>query len=485
MYTRFPYNVYDSGGWRLEEPIMCGDNGTVIPGNASAHKDDWQTLNTTIQWLKHYAQNDETVKDDYKPFFVYQGMNIAHPTYRTNEYYYNQIDPNKIQIPEWPPLEDIHPCDFQSSMLKGCIPPLNNATAREYYYSKDRIRNIRRIYYAMIAEFDAMVGAYMQAVQDIGAWDNTIFVVTSDHGDLQMEHQQMYKMVPYDASSSVPLVISDGRRENGVGDLSSAHIVDTPTQLIDIYPTIMDLAGVPIQYYPNDHLDGYSLVPFMTGSNSDKDMRQSHLQSTESLTHPDFVVSQFHGMNIAMSWFLIVRTMPCRARLASVRDTDANTTSMSTCAMKLVVWGTGNEVDSQLFDLTQDPDEMVNLIHDTAYSNFKASLEQTLRTVVDYPKVALDVARYNKDSMKNWIDVMGEPDWRDGIHTKLRWDDNWNRDSHAAFQALEDWLNKPDEILPCRGDLVWPPPPPLQEMGSITLEWTTTLLLVTTLLPRI
>lgn len=55
----------------------------------------------------------------------------------------------------------------------------------------------------MIAEFDAMVGAYMQAIEAAGLWNNTYFVVTSDHGDMQMEHQQFYKMVPYDASSMV------------------------------------------------------------------------------------------------------------------------------------------------------------------------------------------------------------------------------------------------------------------------------------------
>jgi hypothetical protein len=49
-----------------------------------------------------------------------------------------------------------------------------------------------------------MVGQYMDAVDAAGVSNETVFIVTSDHGDMQMEHQQHYKMVPYDASASVP-----------------------------------------------------------------------------------------------------------------------------------------------------------------------------------------------------------------------------------------------------------------------------------------
>ena len=64
----------------------------------------------------------------------------------------------------------------------------------------------------MIAEFDEMVGAYMGAVRGAGVWEQTVFVVTSDHGDMQLEHRQHYKMVPREPSASVPMVIADGRR---------------------------------------------------------------------------------------------------------------------------------------------------------------------------------------------------------------------------------------------------------------------------------
>eukprot|EP00051_Salpingoeca_urceolata_P003170 m.55709 g.55709 ORF g.55709 m.55709 type:complete len:101 (-) comp12550_c0_seq1:901-1203(-) len=64
-------------------------------------------------------------------------MNIVHPPYVTNSYWFNKIDPTKIEVPEWPKLEDLHPCDLQSSNLKGCIP---SAETSEHFYSVDRRR---------------------------------------------------------------------------------------------------------------------------------------------------------------------------------------------------------------------------------------------------------------------------------------------------------------------------------------------------------
>ena len=57
----------------------------------------------------------------------------------------------------------------------------------------------------MIAEFDAMVGKYMDTVKAAGVWNQTVLIITSDHGDMDMEKQQFYKMVPYEAR--MPLLL--------------------------------------------------------------------------------------------------------------------------------------------------------------------------------------------------------------------------------------------------------------------------------------
>merc|ERR1712070_1173715 len=138
-------------------------------------------------------------------------------------------------------------------MLKGCLP--SDDTAGDFYSESHRV-HIRTNYLAMIAEFDAMVGEYVKAVKDAGKYDNTVFIVTSDHGDMQMEHRQFYKMVPYDASARVPMVIMDGRQPR-----SSPLLTNATTQLIDIYPTVLSYAGVPKSRWPT--LDGAPLQPLL------------------------------------------------------------------------------------------------------------------------------------------------------------------------------------------------------------------------------
>jgi len=414
MNVQFPYDINATGGWNEENG--CTGNGSVAKGDtpksSSAHQGDWKTADSATDWIKQVVKAEPEV-----PFFVYSGMNIVHPPYRTNEYWNKKIDRSKVEVPAWKPLLEMHPCDFQSSMLKGCTP--SDADAAQFY-SQDRRREIRAKYYAMVAEWDAMVGQYMDTVKELGVWNQTVFIVTSDHGDMQMEKQQFYKMVPYDASASVPMVIYDGRP--GHQTKTPMTNVDSPTQLIDIFPTILELAQVDKAKWPTK-LDGFSLAPSMPAP------------TPRTYAHPDFVVSQFHGDNIAMSWFLIVK---------QVSPTET---------YKLIIWGTGAEVPSLLFELVSDPMEDNNLIATpagaAAHKDLVDSLTAQLKSVVDFPAVAMSVAQYGRDSFAGWINRT--KDWKDEIHKHgLRWTPSWNEQGPGPMEALEKWMRTNTTTLtPC------------------------------------
>ena len=432
MYTQFPYNIPENGGWG-DETHDCASSGTVKKGGGpkgegSAHEGDWDALKTGTAFITDAAKNSSV------PFFIYQGMNIVHPPYSTNEYWYNQIDPAKIEVPEWLPLEQMHPCDLQSSMLKKCTPSNANAAA---FYNVSRRANVRRIYAAMVAEFSEMVGGYVDAVKAAGVLNQTVFIVTSDHGDMQMEHQQHYKMVPREASSSVPMVIFDGRPGKA---LSSPRVVMEPSQLIDIFPTIMDYAAVPQAARPSD-LDGASLLPFMA-SDAEYAIDRAAAGSTSAVAgRPGFVTSQFHGCNTAMSWFLVVQ-------------------NINNHTYKLIQWGTGHEVMPQLFDLTSDPQENTNLLNVTTPDKHTflllQQLDSSLQTAIPYPSIAQQVAQYNKDSFAAWVNVT--KDWQNAIHKSgLRWDDSWDADPAGAIAAVNEWMAQPAVVQACRSELVWPP----------------------------
>jgi hypothetical protein len=105
--------------------------------------------------------------------------------------------------------------------------------------------------------------------------------------------------------------------------------------------------------------------------------------------------------------------------------------------------------------------ENTNLIADEAglqkYAAVVSAMEQNLRSVVDYPAVAMSVATYGKEMMKQWIQMQGDG-WKTEIHKKgLRWTKSWDYDSDAAFAALAEYLATPPAIVPCRNATVWPP----------------------------
>merc|ERR1719198_864406 len=140
-----------------------------------------------------------------------------------------------------------------------------------------------------------------------------------------------------------------------------------------------------------------------------------------------------------MSWFLVTQTL----------DDEWGS------AFKLIVWGTGNEVPSLLFNLTADPHEYTNLIDKPAYSAVQQKLTANLKSVVDYPNVAQDVAQYNKDSFMQWVNTTA--DWQTEMHKKgIRWDDAFEVDTNASLAAVKKWMSEPAKVVGCRTGLHWP-----------------------------
>jgi len=252
----------------------------------------------------------------------------------------------------------------------------------------------------------------LNGLKAAGKWDdNTYVILSADHGDMQLERQMFYKMVPYDGSSRVPLVIASPALA-GLG----AKTVTQPAQLLDIFPTLLGLANITVP----DYADGYDLSPFLTaGVFGDK-------------SRPPFVVIQNADSDQSMSWTAVVNG-----------------------SHKLVQYGTGAEVIPQLFDLVADPGEATNLYNKSdAARAATVALDDALRSVIDYPAVARDIAEYQlaqfrffTNTTKNWRDVISSP--------QMRWSKAYSAHSDLATAAIETFLNQsgPASITPCDGRL--------------------------------
>jgi len=399
----WPYNITATGGWN-EEDTMCATRGSIAAGGGKAGKQsmypaDWNIVRDTADFI---ASSKE-------PFFAYAGTGILHPPYATNEFWYAAATAN-VSVPPWQPLENIHPCDLQAAMKRGCTPGQDNASAYQDFYSPERIQRVRRVYLAELEEFDDMVGEIVSALHSAGRAANTYIVLAADHGDMQLEHQLFYKMMAYDASARVPLVFA-----SPILAPLGARVVDQPVQLLDLFPTILRLAGVAVPSFA----DGYDLTPFLTGTQRD-------------VSRPPFVTFQNHDEDISMSWFAV---------------TDGE--------YKLVQYGTGGEVAPQLFNLSADPHELTNVFNTSpAYTTLATTLDTQLRQEIDYPAVALDVARYQLQQFRWWA-ANGTSNWRRDIASaRVRWEASWARYPDAALRAVTHWMqNDTVSIRACDGRL--------------------------------
>ena len=107
-------------------------------------------------------------------------------------------------------------------------------------YWKLNISEMKRIYYAMVANLDDNIGRLMDAIEKLKISNNTIFVFTSDHGEMFGAHGRIQKLTFDEEAVRVPLLIKwTGKIPFG---LKSDVCINTP----DIMPTLLGLVGIPI-----------------------------------------------------------------------------------------------------------------------------------------------------------------------------------------------------------------------------------------------
>ncbi|MGF7162251.1 choline-sulfatase [Rhodoligotrophos appendicifer] len=193
----------------------------------------------------------------------------------------------------------------------------------EYEVTDAHIRAARHGYYAMTSYADDLVGRITRTLKDLSLTDNTVVMVVADHGDMLGERGLWFKMVFYERSIRVPLIM------NWPGTLTAGRVKENAS-LVDLLPTLMDIAGpeAPPLAAP---VDGSSLLPLAQGS---------------SAGWPDTVYGEYFAEGTTEPVFMIKRG-----------------------TFKFV---TAAGDPPQLFDTEADPDELVNLADDPAHTRLAA-----------------------------------------------------------------------------------------------------------------
>lgn len=190
-----------------------------------------------------------------RPLFLWCGFAGPHDPFDVTEPYLRMYD--DVDVPDpvgWEGELETKPPPQQAAMdgMEGKHSPAAVWWSRA---TPDRIRRMRKHYYANITLMDDWVGRIVAAVEAKGQLDNTLFVFTSDHGDCLGDHHQVYKFSShYDPVARVPLVLA-GPGVETVGES------DPLVELIDLGPTFLGLAGLD----PLPGASGQSLSALLRG----------------------------------------------------------------------------------------------------------------------------------------------------------------------------------------------------------------------------
>jgi arylsulfatase A-like enzyme len=241
--------------------------------------------NRLVDWGVWPLDNDDTGKGDDKvatwtieqikstpkdqPFFIAAGFFLPHvPCYATQQWFDLYPDNDSVL----PKVIDADRDDTPrfSWYLHWSLPEPRLSWLKE----KNQWRNLVRSYLACTSFVDSQVGRLTTALDQAGLTDNTIIVVWSDHGWHLGEKGISGKNTLWDRSTRVPLIMA------GPGVKAGQRCLQ-PAELLDIYPTLIELAQLP----SHKNLEGLSLVPQLNDAtaNRERPAITSHNQGNHAI----------------------------------------------------------------------------------------------------------------------------------------------------------------------------------------------------------
>jgi|TARA_B110000046_G_C13017189_1_gene409341 choline-sulfatase len=203
-------------------------------------------------------------KPDDKPWALTVSFTHPHSPFVISEEFWDLYDHNDIDLPSVPPME-LEEMDHLSRNLHYC------QGRHEFTVTDAHRKNARHGYYGMISYVDSKVAELRRALERSGMTDDTIIIFTADHGEMMGERGMWYKQHFFEWAARVPLIIHAPEK------WKPARIQQN-VSLVDLMPTMLDMATGSIFDEYVEPLDGRSLVQALTGDTSDM---------------PDIAISEF------------------------------------------------------------------------------------------------------------------------------------------------------------------------------------------------
>jgi|TARA_B100001248_G_scaffold78866_1_gene57001 arylsulfatase A-like enzyme len=339
-------------GWRFnkkEEFKYINDNNRdLLP--------DEQHANWIVNKIKELESSNPS-----NPFFLGIGFVKPHTPLYAPKKYFDMFPLNEISLPEIKngDIDDTHYKDVYPSTEMG----LN-------YYEKLKIsfpeneglKKFLRAYLACVAFMDDQVGKVLNALENSLFSENTLVILTSDHGWQMGQKEYLYKNSPWEESTKIPLIIKTPQKQTGD--------VLEPVSLIDIYPTFVDLCNLQKTSSESDlKLDGNSLYPLLKKPNS-----KSWAGSDGALTLLGV------GINKPINGLAVNKNKSAPWHIEILKDLDSSyiekqNYTIRTRKYRYILYKDGSE---ELYNHDNDPKEWNNLSYDKNYQKLKKKLRKQL-----------------------------------------------------------------------------------------------------------
>ncbi len=267
-----------------------------------------------------------------EPFFIAVGFKKPHLPFLAPSAYFSMYDANAIPA-AINPFQAVN-APAVAFENRSELQAYSGIPAAPLPLGADLERNLKRGYYAATSFVDAQVGRVLAALQAAGVGDNTLVVLVGDHGFHLGEQNDWAKHTNFDVGTRVPLIIK-------VPGEAANQVTAALAELVDLYPTIIELAGLPVPSavqrggYP---LEGDSLARFVSS--------------------PSDVAS--------------------RGAFSQWRRDGYSGYSIRTTRYRYTEWFNGTTRLLELYDHSIDPDETNNVAALPEYANAVLSLQRAL-----------------------------------------------------------------------------------------------------------
>ena len=196
------------------------------------------------------------LSEQEKPFFLAAGFVRPHLPFVVPRKYWELYDSNTIRASSNPLLPKAAPGFAMNTMyeLRDYLDFERTPLPNQGSLTEAQQRRLKHGYYASVSFIDSLVGRLLSELEALDLADDTIVVLWGDHGWKLGEHNSWCKQTNYEIDARVPLIL------HVPGAAANGRKTDALVELVDVYPTLCELAGLPVP----DQLEGRSMVPLLS-----------------------------------------------------------------------------------------------------------------------------------------------------------------------------------------------------------------------------